>query len=35
LAKVGLSTKIQMSTEYTLISLQEKASGRIKNCYNG
>lgn len=35
LAKTGLSTKIQMSTEYTLISLQEKASGRIKNCYNG
>ncbi len=34
LAKTGLSTKIQMSTEYTLISLQEKASARIKNCYN-
>lgn len=35
LAKTGLSTKIQMSTEYTLISRQEAASGRIKNCYNG
>ena len=35
LAKTGLSQKIQMSTEYTLISRQELASGRIKNCYNG
>lgn len=32
LAKTGLSTKIQMSTEYTLISRQEKASGRIARC---
>lgn len=33
LAKTGLSQKIQMSTEYTLISRQEKASARIKNCH--
>jgi hypothetical protein len=32
LAKTGLSTKIQMSTEYTLVSRQEKASAWIKNC---
>jgi len=32
LAKTGLSTKIQMSTTYTLISREEKASARIKNC---
>jgi len=35
LAKTGLSQKIQMSTEYTLISLQEAASARIQNCYIG
>jgi hypothetical protein len=35
LAKTGLSTKIQMSTEYTLISREEKANARIKNCYIG
>jgi hypothetical protein len=35
LAKTGLSTKVQMSTEYTLISRQEKANARIKNCYIG
>lgn len=34
LAKTGLSTKIQMSTEYTLISLQEAASARIRNILN-
>jgi hypothetical protein len=34
LAKTGLAEKIQMSTEYTLISRQEKASGVIKNCLN-
>ncbi len=32
LAKTGLGQGIQMSTAYTLISRQEKASGRIKNC---
>jgi hypothetical protein len=32
LARTGLATKIQMSTEYTLISRQEKASGRIQRC---
>jgi hypothetical protein len=32
LAKTGLSTKIQMSTEYTLVSRQEKASGAIERC---
>ncbi len=31
LAKTGLSTKIQMSTEYTLISREEKANAWIKN----
>uniref|UniRef100_A0A6M3LJK5 Putative major capsid protein n=1 Tax=viral metagenome TaxID=1070528 RepID=A0A6M3LJK5_9ZZZZ len=31
LAKTGLSTKIQMSTEYTLVSRQEKASAWLKN----
>lgn len=35
LAKTGLSTKIQMSTEYTLICRQEKANARIQNCYIG
>lgn len=35
LAKTGLSTKIQMSTEYTLISRAENANARIKNCYIG
>jgi hypothetical protein len=35
LAKTGLSTKIQMSTEYTLISRAENANARIKNCYVG
>jgi hypothetical protein len=29
LAKTGLATKVQMSTEYTLISRQQAASGRI------
>jgi hypothetical protein len=32
LAKTGLSTKIQMSTEYTLICREEKANARIQNC---
>jgi hypothetical protein len=32
LAKTGLSTKIQMSTEYTLIARQQKANAWIKNC---
>jgi len=32
LAKTGLATKVQMSTEYTLISRQEKASAAIKRC---
>jgi hypothetical protein len=32
LAKTGLATKVQMSTEYTLISRNEKASGRIQRC---
>lgn len=32
LAKTGLSTKIQISTEYTLICREEKANARIKNC---
>lgn len=31
LAKTGLSTKIQMSTEYTLVSRQQEASAWIKN----
>jgi hypothetical protein len=31
LAKTGLSTKIQMSTEYTLVSRQQKASAWMKN----
>jgi hypothetical protein len=35
LAKTGLSQKVQISTEYTLISRQEAASTRIKNIYNG
>jgi hypothetical protein len=32
LAKTGLAQKIQISTEYTLISREEKANARIKNC---
>lgn len=32
LAKTGLSTKIQISTEYTLISREEKANAWMKNC---
>lgn len=32
LARTGLGQVIQMSTEWTLISRQEKASGAIKNC---
>lgn len=35
LAKTGLSTKIQLSTEYTLISRAENANAWIKNCYIG
>lgn len=35
LAKTGLGQKVQISTEYTLISRQEAASSRIKNIYNG
>jgi hypothetical protein len=35
LAKMGLSQKIQISTEYTLISREEKANAWIKNCYIG
>lgn len=30
LAKTGLATKVQMSTEYTLISREQKASGRMR-----
>jgi hypothetical protein len=32
LARTGLGQKIQMSTEYTLISRQEKASGVLERC---
>ncbi len=34
LAKTGLGQKVQISTEYTLISYQEKASARMKNVLN-
>lgn len=35
LAKTGLSQKIQISTEYGLVSKAETASGWVKNAYNG